>query len=400
MTDQDLERRLRDALAADPHGPAAQEMVRAARRGELRRRTVRRASAAIALVGAVAVTAGAVLVLRDAPRSLPSQPGPTPTPTETSSTSARGENGERPSTAAVAASSDVFFKLTSNLGCRACSVAWRRAPDGEWEKLHTFGDEAYDGPVNAADYGPLSHLAVSPDGTDMWATGDSMWSSHDGGSTWARVEDGPGRAGSSTSAVAVTPDRAFTVGYVGGVASRVWVSPTGVDDWTSLDSRVGNLFPLGDRVAFLASDEGGSNGRVVATPDGTTFATLPLPERCSALVANPLSYGSTMFVGCVAAGNKEGPVTVWRSVDLGPWEQWGKVAGGLSVYPLSTDRILAADRWGHHDAVLTADGPIPTDVPSGFFSLAVVGEDVLLDGGDGNDRTSSDGGLTWKVATR
>jgi len=68
------------------------------------------------------------------------------------------------------------------------------------------------------------------------------------------------------------------------------------------------------------------------------------------------------------------------------------------MYPLSTSRVLAASRRGHNDAVLTPDGTVPTDVPS-FFSLAVIGEDVLLDGGRGNDRTSSDGGLTWKVAT-
>lgn len=398
MTDQDLERRLREALSTDVDGPAAEAMVAAARRGQLRRRNRRRASGAVALVGAVAVTAGVGSVLQNQPRSLPSDPGRTPGPTTSRST-----HGEHPTTAAVAASDHDFFKMTSNVGCHACSTAWRRPPGGAWEKLHVFAREAYEGRADAG-FGPLSHIGVSPDGTDMWATGHSMWSSHDGGRTWARVQTGPGRARSGTSAVAVTPERAFAIDYVNGIQSQVWVSPTQGDDWTPLQATAAvslsaPLLPLGDRVAFLASGEGDSNPRIVATPDGTDFATLPLPANCPGNSSNPQTFGSTVVVACPTADGDAGTETVWRSLDLGPWQQIGDVASGLSPYPVSSSSVLAANRRGDNDMLLTPSGRVKIDVPS-FFSLAVIGKVLLLDSGDGHDRMSTDGGLTWRTGIR
>jgi hypothetical protein len=355
----DLETRLREGLNGEVAQPDFDRFLTGVRRGAAWRRG-RRASAGVALV-VVALVGGSVLLqdTRD-DRTSPQPIGPSPS-VSTTGPAPRAYQGR---VVDLTTSGDSVFRLTWDLRCSACSSVWLRAASGTWTHLFDFeGQSAYGGRVTPR-YGPVDSLVMAPNGRDGWASGRLLWSTHDGGRTWSRVDVGPGPRTVFGRDVVVGTHVAWALRRSEGHVS-LWRTDVGSDAWQRVDGvpRLRDFthfvgVTADDRVALQVSGEGGSdNAVVVGTPGSWT--------------QSPLGFG-------VDASVRTDGATFWASIpepqglrmfrlEHAAWLDLGRFEA-QNWFPLDGHRVLL-DR--PTAAVFTDHGIESTDLHPGARILGV-----------------------------
>ena len=210
--------------------------------------------------------------------------------------------------------------------------AWTTRADMAWP---------HPGSAEAADSGPAKGISVSPDGQDLWAYGSRLWTSHDGGQTWA---DHPVPFRTSGAAeVAVAGDEAVLRSNDG----HLMRSPAGSDDWTALALPSGMDYSeqvVGLGHTLVVRGRSPQFHLLVATSDdgGDTWTVKPGPcdpEQPAFTVAQ-----GSLFAVCPAGdGSPTSGTDIMRSDDQG--RTWTKA---LFIAPrkddAGVDAILAVDR--------------------------------------------------------
>lgn len=379
-----LEDALRDTFGSDlstTDAPTAAGIRRAVRR----RRTTRTVVGATAAVALVAASAAALGLRDDGDRS----PSPTPSPTET----VTDAPGQLTSALTVESSGGALFATTDDPACD-CSVLLRR--DGEaWTRLHAF-------PVPFVD-----RLALTPDGRDGWAAADGkVWSTHDGGSTWTRVQL-PSRAdGDFTDSYLVAASTSYAW-LVNLADNSLWRSPVGSDDFqqfavpgesgtSSMDTRVQDVRVVGDSVVADLAPTGEGNVTSVPKVAGTDgIAWRELSRPCTG-DTRLLASDDAVFVVCPDAGEPE--ATIYRSY---PSDNGfigfsnTPLPPGTQVVPLSADRVLVL---GDRDLLVSEQDThdVTLDLSRDAFvgSTAVLSDHAYLATSEGLFE-STDDGRTW-----
>lgn len=379
-----LEDALRETFDSDltttepPSAPGVRAAVR-------RRRTTRAVVGATAAVTLVAVAA-ASLGLRDGDRT----PAPTPSPTP----AVTDAPGALASALAVESAGGALFATTDDAAC-GCSVLVRRDGD-RWTRLHAF-------PVPYVD-----RLALTPDGRDGWAAADGrVWSTHDGGSTWQRVQL-PSRAdGDFTDSYLVAASSSYAW-LVNLADDSLWRSPVGTDTFeqhgvpveaetSSMDTRVWDVRVIGDSVvADLTPTEEGEVTSAPKTADEKGIEWEDLPRPCAG-DTRLLSSDDAVFVVCPDAGEPEATVYRWRPGERGfTGFSNAPLPPGADVVPLSADRVLVL---GAQDRLLTEGAAVAADLPRGpdtsAWDAVVLDDRTYLATTDGLYE-STDGGRSWR----
>lgn len=357
----------------------------AVRRGLQQRRTKRAVVGATAAVALVAVTAAAVGLRGDGD----GPPSPTPRPTETVTDAAD------PLTSALAVESagGAVFATTDDPSCD-CSVLLRRDGDA-WTRLHAF-------PVPFVD-----RLALTPDGRAGWAAADGkVWSTHDGGSTWAEVSLPSRSDGDLTDSYLVAASSSYA--WLVNLADHsLWRSPIGSDDFeqfavpgesgvSSMDTRVQDVRVVGDSVvADLAPTGEGNVTSVPKVADRDGIAWRELSRPCTG-DTRLLASADAAFVACPDAGEPEATVYRWRTGDDGfIGFSNASLAAAVEVVPLSADRVLVL---GEQDRLLREGASVAADLPRGLdtsaWDSATLGNRTYLATTDGLFE-STDDGRTW-----
>lgn len=380
-----LEDALRETFGSDlttTEAPSASGVRRAVRR----RRTTRTVVGATAAVTLVAVAA-ASLGLRDGGDRSPA-PTPSPTPTVTDAP------GRLASALAVESAGGALFVTTDDPAC-GCSVLLRRDGD-QWTRLHAF-------PVPFVD-----RLALTPDGRDGWAAADgTVWSTHDGGSTWQRVPL-PSRADGDFADSFLVAASASYAWLVNLADDSLWRSPAGADafeqhgvpvetETSSMDTRVWDVRVVGDTLVVDLAPT--AEGEVTSTPktaDEKGIAWEDLARPCTG-DTRLLSSDDAVFVICPDAGEPEATVYRWRAGERGfTGFSSAPLPPGTDVVPLSADRVLVL---GEQDRMLTEGASDTADLPRGpdtsAWDAVVLDDRTYLAATDGLYE-SADGGRTWR----
>ena len=208
----DLETRVREALHADPGALAADTMLDDVRRGVSRRRARRTTGVVVAAAVVAAVIGGTALQRHHTPAPV------TPPP--------RAGQVVGPIAVSVTPAGDAFT-VSANQDCTApCSTIWKQDSSGSRTRLVTLTgkDAQYVG-------GPVTGIAMSPDGRDGWAWGEHLYATHDGGRTWTTVTSGPGADPPTGELDLIAgPDTAWAITRTVDGA-RLWRTPVGQDAW-------------------------------------------------------------------------------------------------------------------------------------------------------------------------
>lgn len=395
----DIEDRVRRALRAHLPGVDAEQMLGDVRHGvrRRRRRTAALAAASVLVAGSAGIAIGLGADGDQTPDRPPASRSPEPSPTLPAD-AARGVID------VAAASPDLVFRLTTNVGCVACSTVWRQdsSADGGWVRLHDFGTDAYRDQVNPT-FGPVANFAMAANGRDGWAWGERLFSTHDGGETWGQIAFGPGLSTEYGHAVHLTPAYAWSL-FRDERGTRLFRTPIGVDDWSTVEapdlSGTSGMFTVGDSVALETSDEGLAGPRLRISTDGSTWSRLDLPCAGEPTV-RPAE--SEVFALCTSASDWK-DLTVYRTRDLSHWELVGRWTGVLdSFLPLADDRILLVGSGGK-TGLMTPSRTRSVDLGeargTGIYESSSIGELCYLVAYDGNSTgrllRSTDGGLTWQ----
>lgn len=360
-----LEDALREAFGSDldpRNGPTAAGVRQSVRR----RRTTRTVVAATAAVALVAVSAAALGLRDDRDRS----PAPTPRPTQTVTATPAALS----SALAVESAGGALLATADDPACD-CSVLLRR-DDAAWTRLHAF-------PVPFVD-----RLALTPDGRAGWAAADGrVWSTHDGGSTWAEVPLDSRADGDLTDSYLVAASSSYAW-LVNLADDSLWRSPVGSDDFqqlavpgesgtSSVDTRVQDVRVIGDSVvADLAPTGEGGVTSVPKVADSGGAAWQELSRPCTG-DTRLLASDDAAFVICPDAGEPEATIYRWRPGDdaFTGFSSAG-IASARDVVPLSADRVLVL---GEHDLLVSEQGT--EDVTLDLSHDAFVGRTATLDGG-------------------
>jgi hypothetical protein len=379
----DLETRLRDGLHADVAQPEIERFLTGVRRRAAWRRG-RRASAAVAVV-IVALLGGSVFLQQSRYHGVPPEPDTSPSPTTTGA-------GPHSHVVGLSTAGSSVFRLTSDLGCTACSTVWLRDASGGWTHLYDFeGRRAYDGPVHPS-YGPVDSFTMAADGQDGWAWGQRLWATHDGGHTWSIVSTGPGPHTSYGQNVSVGTHVAWATRRTAG-GDTLWRTTIGSDHWQRvtdvprLHDVVGFVGTLtDDRVAIQVSGEGGSSSALVIGTPGS-WTQVPMPSAAETLVH---------LIGTDFWASIPEPRGKFRLLRLshGSWVDLGKVTG-RGWLPLDGHRALV-DR---STAVVLGDGGTTTATdlrPGGrLFEMSRTSDGTFWLLALGNTFYSSADGLHW-----
>jgi hypothetical protein len=414
----DFEDRVRRALRSDVPGVDTEPLLAEVHRGATRRRR-RRVAGTIA--ASVLVVAGAVGVATQVGGDPGAVPDPLPATKSPSPTAPALPDGAAHGVIDVSVvSADRWFRLTTNVGCVACSTVWRndQSAEGGWERLHDFGEEAYAGKVDPT-FGPVESLVMAEDGENGWAWGLRLYSTHDGGRTWSAVTTGPGRPTEFGHQVAITD----TTGTAWSLlrtdqGTELWRTSLGSDAWVRADapnmSGVSGMLALSDYVLLETSDEGLSAPRLQYYRYGDGLPWGEVPNPCQGENA---AYPSTSvaFMLC-KSGNG---ATAYRLVGVDHptagqpafrWHEYARMTGVVTAVYATDDRhLLVVGRRGRA-TLLTDDGtaaaaitPTPVDLglepgeeagpASSTGGLALI--TTFSDSGAARLLGSTDGGQTW-----
>lgn len=320
-----LEDRLRDGLHAPGDDVLAESMLARVHAGARRRR--QRSTGAIVAATVAVVLAGSTFAatVLDPPERHP-EPLTTPVPTGVVDLAV-------PDT-------EHLFALTD------ASTVWLRATDGSWQELHHFA-------------GSVEYVEFAPDARNGWAWGSGLWSTHDGGQTWAQVETGPGRPSDRGHWVHLTSTQAWSLYRSDEGNPQLWWTPIGADDWTDTllpsPSTVVDIDTVGDHVVALSATEGAGQLTLLTRNEVDDWTALDLP--CAG-ENQPYPAESEVFVLCPANGG----ATIRRSMDLTSWQDFGqsKLTSVTAVLPLSDDRLLLVGE--PNDLLVTPSGSQQVDV--------------------------------------
>jgi hypothetical protein len=354
----------------------------------------------VAVAGVVGIATSLADDERAAPSPSPASQPPSPSPTE----SPLPPDAPRGVMAVSVAAADQVFRLTENVGCTGCSTVWRGDGSGRWERLHDFAPE--DAAQLDGDYGPVGDLVMARNGQDGWAWGKRLYSTHDGGHTWAQVTNRPGRPEGNRHFVAVTGSYAWGLSF-DKLGSHVYRTPLGVDDWVTVPvphlDRVFDLDTVGDRVVLQEKNDAPHHGQLVSSSDeGATWSTLDLPCEGSE------NGGSVELAMCLASPGvpptASRPMTFYRTTDLVSWSVLGHAPTGINaLQPVADDRVLVVLR-GRQATLMGPGGTTPVDLPlapGDQIDRSSWSGDVayLTVYGDGPDYLirSTDRGRTWSV---
>ncbi|WP_182376498.1 hypothetical protein [Nocardioides sp. WS12] len=388
-----LEDALRQTFGAVVDG-ATDRMLTDVRRGARRRRTTRTTLGAVAasalLVGGIAF--GGSLLSDDS-----SRPSPAPKPTETVTDPAPAD--ALGSALAVEAAGDILYVTVDEVAC-SCSVLYTRGAD-EWAELHRF-------PVPFVD-----RLSFAPDAENGWAAAaGQVWSTHDAGQTWGRV-DLPPEAPEDIGDSYVVDSSDTHVWIVNLGSGSLWRSPVGADDFTRFDVpdtdgiqdiAVFAHSVLGEVVVVDPRPTGEGNTTSVprmSTDGGDSWRELPRP--CSGENRMRASRDS-IYVGCQGASEPE--ATLYQFSSTGGGQFVGYSGGGdLSGFTPLTDHLvlftLPTDIEqpvpGRH-GLMTPTGVVPSDTgltaDASIWDAAQVGDRLYLATTEGL-LESTDDGRTW-----
>jgi len=333
----DLETRLREGLASEPAPVSADALLHDVRRGVVRRRA-RGATGAVVVVTAAIVAAS--VGVQHGRSAQPPLPAHSPSASSRATADAAGTGRV---TDLVAAGSSVY-RLTSDLGCTACSSVWRRTDSG-WEHLHDFG-------------GHLYSLVMSADRQDGFAWGRTLWATHDGGHTWAQVSDGPGGRTIFGRGLAVGTHDVWALRRGAGTSS-LWRSALGSDTWQRVVDaprlrEIVSVSPVvsGDRVAFQVAGESGSgNALVVGRPGSWREVAIPFGSEVEVR-----TDGTTFW-----ASNPEPQGVRLSRLSGHTWQDLGRVRA-QGWWPLDGERVLLQRATA---AIFTDRGTEPTDLRPG-----------------------------------
>jgi photosystem II stability/assembly factor-like uncharacterized protein len=406
-----LERDLRDLLTDDRLAlPTHWVSVDRVHAGAIRRR--RRRAAVTAVAGAVVVAAVAGSAFLAHPDRLGRQPAGTTTTAGDQSgqptSSASGSTATTPLPAVVgqpwdgAAVTSVTATSTKTLvavgrtsgSCGATCLRMAESHDQgrTWTALPVPTDARSVDDVE----GPRPETAAYArfgSGQDGWLFGGGLWSTHDGGFTWAAL-DVPGGVYRLEAAAGT----AWALVDVGNSKEQLWSSPVGDDDWQRVDGvdveGPADLAVQGKRVVVLGT------GDAAWTNDSGAFRRTQNP--CATSVEVRLSGSGSLWATCITgtaahlvASEDEGVTWSDVPVDTGQGALPNSVSVGArstgeAVLAIPTQPVARLDLTGKVSAV--ADPPTEGDVGYLGFTTRDVGYAIV---GSALWRTD-DGAETWR----
>lgn len=403
----DFEDRVRRALQHPSSSADATEILADVHRGVHHRRQ-RRVAVAAAGVLAVLTATGALSSTSTGPdRSTDAATGPT--------TSASATAGESPTSAATTTpdpgsrSGTLGFDATPDrrlwtlelAACahQPCSVLTRGDGTGPGEPVHVFTLDP-ETPA-AADLPPAETVTASDDGRDLWVSGQSLWSSHDAGATWAEQPLPVGEVPQRIT-VQVVGDDAFALQ---SHPSRVWRSTVATDDWTEVAlpddvDQAESLTSLGNDlvVAAFAGDR-----RVVLTRNVSGGGWREADAPCQGEVGTIRSTGSVLMAPCPGDGSfDDAPLVVWRSWEGDMWKPFVGVHHSSYVddtVPVDDDTVFVVT--GEGGLLVNEQGQEQVELPLRKDDTSLGGEfsdpehGWLLVTSPARLLATEDGGRTW-----
>jgi hypothetical protein len=374
----DLETRLREGLDSAPAWRSPDDLLDDVRRGARRRRT-RRATGLVAAAALVLAATGGGLAWHrreadTADRPRPFQPGMLQI--------------------SVTASGQVF-EVVADGGCTvSCSIVRTRLPEGGWRDLATFRS-----PGARAFPGPVWKIAMAPNGRDGWVWGQHVYSTHDGGVTWAQVRHFPAAhdGAAYNDEILVGGDEAWAQVDIKG--SRVLVhTPVGSDRWTSASppSTVGvtaiNALPDGRIVLDVEHDRGDQEAQHLLVGDGTSW----IHEVVHYYRVPPLFHGTLSPTSDLAAttGNM-------GAAGYGRREGYSAITVGMTRTTPSkpVGRVHELYVLGDRAAMVTPQGVHPVPLRLGadnhIADYALLGNRVVFLTWGGRLFASTDNGRHW-----
>jgi hypothetical protein len=407
----DLEDRVRHALRTGVARVEPEQLLQDVHHGATRRRRRRTVAMVATSAAAIMVAAGTATVVGGQLDTTPDRPPttqvPSPAPTTADPSPSQPDlpaGATRGVVDVSVVSADRVFRLTTNVGCVACSTVWQNEQSAErgWERLHDFGRDAYADKVRPR-FGPVANLAMATNGEDGWAWGERLYSTHDGGHTWTQVTIGSGSEPSHS--VSLTREFAWSFFYSDELGPQLYRTPIGADDWSTVPvadiAKVNTIETIGDRIVLEVFDKG-PNPTLELSTDGTAWSKVDKP--CGGETA-VYSAQSTAFIACPSDPGPDNGATVYRlTEDLSSWEEFGHSEGTLGgILALADDRILFS-YVGGRGLLITPSGSRPVDL--GLRSGEEIGASSTAGGvtvvttftDQPNQHRllrSDDGGLTW-----
>ena len=405
-----LERELRDLLTSDRRElPASLVPLDRVHAGAIRRRRRRAAvasAAAAVVVLAVAGTAAGAGPLRghetpvaDSTPTVSRGIATAPEPTSTApATAPSGPAWDGARVTSVTATSTRTFVVLGELGdTGACTppdcVRLAETHDGgrTFAALPVPDDARGAVDARSADSATGVRFGSAQDG---WLFGGGLWSTHDGGHTWARVAT-PGRvarleaAAGTAWALVPTRDDAMTL----------WSSPVGTDGWTQVAgvsvTGPADLAVHGDRVVVVGAQDAQS---WVGGPGA--FARHPSP--CAGSLQAELSAVGAFWVKCVTGTLAQLAVSpdgaTWSDVVLD--SRNGAVPNSAALGAQTDTEALVGQGVDPPLGRVSADGALTplTSLPAGGqasyvgFTTPSIGYTIL----GSNLWRTEDGGNTWR----
>ena len=412
----ELEDRVRRGLQHPTTSADATEILADVHRG-VRNRQQRRLAVGAAGVLAVLTASGLLTGTTTGPdRAADVATGPTATsaPSETSATARPATPGSLTGTTGFDATPTgaVFWVSAATCAGSPCSVLHRAEPGVGAETVHTF---EYDDPAAARrnELPPVESVRVSDDERDLWvyagwdsgprgAGAEQLWTSHDGGAHWAQQDLG----GNPTDRVLIEPvgDQVFALQ---SFPVRVWRSPAGSDDWSSVAlpegySYADQLTSLGSSVVVSAMKD---DRRMVLTltASGGSWHWREVEAPCQGEVGAIRGTGTALLAPCPGDGKfDDAQVVVWRSADGVTWKPFAGVHHSSyvdNVFPIDDDSVFVVT--GEGGLIVTETGQEQVDLPLGKNDGSLRGEFVdaergyLLVTSPPRLLATEDGGQTW-----
>lgn len=378
----DLETRVRDALHGEVAPRPADVLLDDVRRGARRRRTRRATSVAAVVALVVAGSVGFASTRHQDTRPEPSHRTPHvfvpphgPTQIGDLAVSASGER----------------FKALRSTCAGPCTDLWTQKGAAAWAHRGTIDDLT-------------AGVTMAPDGRNGWASGmTGVWSTHDGGRTWARVAAFPVP---DTGGVDVMPGPSVAwalLPSLNGAPERLWRSPVDADDWTQVtmpdvspQTRMFDVLPdsrveLGDTTSVSGTHEH------VVVGDGTTWhpyqvSCFPVPDLFG---GDPSTRGQSCGYARTSGIDGQPLVTSHKkpngsSVMIGAVPVPGQPIGHARTLYVAGKRAFVYSPLGRQTAHLALA------THETIEQVATSGDHVVLSTSRDRVFASDDGGLTWR----
>lgn len=449
--DDDLERRLRDALTRSrPDDRLDTETFLAGVHRGARRRRVRRAGAVttlgVAAVAGIGLTVYVGSLSEPTPNSVASDhsapafdagtsaPSPITTYPSPSQKSQQRVTSPTPTSVQISGGESVSASEVTALSVTATGTA------RQWVLAKTPGDtcakDACASVLSTDDHGqkgswtdlgklpapsatvdeptPTSvsqlRMALRDDGSgvyDAWAFGNALWSSHDSGKTWSSVDSPAGNV-DHLEAWGDTVYATATGATPGDDTTTLYRSSVSADDWTPVEVArrgLGHVSALttGRGIVALIEDGTGLHSRLYVSTDGTVWhreKACPAGTEAQSLSTAGDSVGSSLWVGCAGLSS-----TVLRYADTSDLSVWNDVLDDSFPRTSTFAAQSGTSAYVADPNAQTIERVSPTAPPTPVDNVPAFGSPVFF--GFTNDRYgylldseglilgTTDGGATW-----